>query len=90
LQQIVAIEYYALLITGIIWVWIITVGNKNTPHFVYIVYWIPLVLVVFLMIKRNFLERHIFVIAEYIKKIEVECIGDDEIKNGYGWDHREP
>jgi hypothetical protein len=92
LKQIVGIEYYAILITGVTWAWLVAIDTRKAGPLAYFAPFIPLCLVLLYRNKRNFLDRHIIQMGEYVKRVEKRLLVElTELppNERFGWEHRE-
>jgi hypothetical protein len=88
LKEMVELENYAMVITAAVWAWVLGSGPKSVGPYFYAVYWIPTILVCMLKVKRNFLERHILIMAGQIRRTEERLLGAEGVGLGFGWEHR--
>jgi len=74
INELLGLERYALVTTGIVWSWAIGVeGNRPSA----IVYYIPLILALFFFIKSIALYIQLSRSAVFLQRIECQEIGDE-------------
>ena len=82
IKQIDDGQKYALAATVAFWTWI---ASQKPQVAFYYVFWFPVLVVLYFMIKWRLLNRSITSIATYVRRIEEEF----ELPNDLGWEHRD-
>ena len=77
-KELRTLERYSIGSTAIIWAWL---GTHKITNELYIVYWIPVILVFVLFIKSLALKDRYRQVAEYIERVENQI----DPNGTYGW-----
>jgi hypothetical protein len=86
IKQISETERYAIIISGLIWAWLVT---QQWNLSLIIAACIPALVTKMLQYKRNSLSDAIYSLAKYIYKVEDQFQPKNSSEETLGWEHRE-